>query len=111
MGILSLKSSVSNTKGEKMQILKLWLPIIFILIGFNGCGEVKEKKSDPKILLNEKENKLPKSILKISNAETEKLLMSSLPKVATIKKYIYDNINIYDKTSSIMIESIEQYND
>ena len=69
-----------------MRILKLWLPIIFILIGFNGCGEVEEKKSNPKILLNEKENELPKSDLKKPDNSLEKILLSKLPEVKSFSK-------------------------
>ena len=69
-----------------MQMRTLWLPIILILVGLNGCGEIKEKTSDQKILLNEQENELPKSILKDADKSIEKMLINKLPEIKSFSK-------------------------
>lgn len=57
-----------------------------LLLIASGCTQTKEKTSDPKILLNEKENKLPPSILTVSDKNLEKKLLTDLPKLKNFKK-------------------------
>ncbi|CAN2042490.1 hypothetical protein GMMP15_830041 [Candidatus Magnetomoraceae bacterium gMMP-15] len=75
----------------KQTILILLIVLLFVLAGCNGA---EEKKSDPKILLNEKENQLPSSILAKADKEIENNLLKRLP---TLRKFNELNSKIYKK--------------
>jgi len=87
-----------------MQGYKNLLPFLLGILLLSACGETLEKKSNPKILLNETEKQLPASTLKEANQTLESTLLTELPKLENFEKLTK---TIDQKNQNIILKTVK----
>lgn len=82
------------------------LPFLLVMI-LTACGEVEEEKSDMSILMNEHENELPLSELKLANSQKSKEILENLP-ILSNAEYSYLDLDIQSSSPTLHISKVIQ---